>query len=117
MTEKPKENIKKAGRPRGSMTTKSQLLADRVMSEGETPLEIMLDAMRFYAKLARKIENKIKETELEDYNADELKKLMPLKNLAVSCAKDAAPFIHPRLANIEANVKVSNFEAALTELE
>jgi hypothetical protein len=36
---------------------------------------------------------------------------------AASIAKDAAPFVHPRLSNIDATVQVTGHEAALAELE
>ena len=36
---------------------------------------------------------------------------------ACAIAKDAAPYIHPRLSSVEASVGVTNHEAALDQLE
>ena len=36
---------------------------------------------------------------------------------ACAIAKDAAPYLHPRLSNVEAQIAVTGHEAALSELE
>lgn len=65
-----------AGRKRGSATKKTREIADRVAASGLTPLEVMIEAM------------------LSFHSAGELDR-------AASIAKDAAPYVHPRLAAIE----------------
>lgn len=65
-----------AGRKPGGRNRKSREIADRAASEGITPLEVMLRAMR------------------EHYDAERW-------DLAAGVAKDAAPYMHPRLAAIE----------------
>ncbi len=65
-----------AGRKLGSSTKKTREIADAAIANGITPLEVMLNAMR---KLN-----------------DEGQHLS-----ACSIAKDAAPYIHPRLASVE----------------
>lgn len=65
-----------AGRKVGSLTQKTREIAARAAKEGVTPLEVMLHAMRTH------------------YDAKDWDK-------AASVAKDAAPYIHPRLAAIE----------------
>lgn len=66
-----------AGRKKGSvLATKSRAVAEAISLTGETPLEVMLQAMRHYQA------------------AGEIDK-------ASNIAKDAAPYIHPRLAAIE----------------
>lgn len=65
-----------AGRKLGSTTKKTREIADAAIASGITPLEVMLNAMR---KLN-----------------DEGEFLQ-----ACSVAKDAAPYIHPRLASVE----------------
>ena len=65
-----------SGRKKGSLTTKTQELLAKAALDGITPLEVMLKAMRLHA---------------EDSKWDE----------AAGIAKDAAPYIHPRLAAIE----------------
>jgi hypothetical protein len=68
-----------AGRKRGSLTKRTQEIAARASAEGITPLEVMLGAMR------------------EAWEKGEKKE-------AAAIAKDAAPFVHPRLSSVEAKV-------------
>ena len=82
---------KGAGRKVGSATKKTREIADRAAAEGVTPLEVMLEAMNA----------------LRD--AGDLEK-------AASVAKDAAPYMHPRLASVEMNAKVTTHEASLDDL-
>jgi hypothetical protein len=65
-----------AGRKPGSTTTRTREIADRAAAEGVTPLEVMLEAMRTHYEAKR----------FDD---------------AAAVAKDAAPYMHPRLAAIE----------------
>jgi hypothetical protein len=65
-----------AGRKPGSRTEKTHKVAKRAAQEGTTPLELMLRVMREYD------------------DAGESDK-------AVSIAKDAAPYMHPRLAAVQ----------------
>lgn len=61
-----------SGRKAGSATQKTREIANRAAAEGITPLEVMLHAMR------------------KHYEAGAL-------DAAASIAKDAAPYMHPRL--------------------
>lgn len=65
------------------------------------PLDVMLGTMRSLWDQAH---------QGETINQD-------LRLQAVAVAKDAAPYLHPKLSNIEANVAVTGHEAALDELE
>lgn len=65
-----------AGRKPGSATKKTREIADRAASQGITPLEVMLGAMQSF------------------WDGGDVEK-------AASIAKDAAPYMHPRLAAIE----------------
>jgi hypothetical protein len=67
-----------AGRPKGAATRKTREIADKAASEGLMPLEFMLQVMR-------------------NPNAD-----MPQR---LDMAKSAAPYLHPRLANIDVGNK------------
>ncbi len=67
---------KGAGRPRGAATKRTRQIADRESRKGITPLEVMLKAMRVHA-------NK------KDWDA------------AASIAKDAAPYMHAKLASVQ----------------
>jgi hypothetical protein len=64
-----------AGRPKGATTKRSREIADRAALAGVMPLEIMLQGMCFYWKAG---------------NLDK----------AVAIAKDAAPYMHPRLTSV-----------------
>lgn len=65
-----------AGRPPGAVQTKTRAVAIKLGLNGLTPLEVMVKAMRYYA------------------DQGDLDK-------AASFAKDAAPYMHPRLASVE----------------
>jgi hypothetical protein len=65
-----------AGRKQGSATKKTREIADKAAASGITPLEVMLEAMNAFRV------------------AGDLEK-------AASFAKDAAPYMHPRLAAVE----------------
>lgn len=69
-----------AGRKPGSATKKTREIAEAALESGQSPLEYLLSIMR-------------------DPRADEDKR--------IDCAKAAAPYIHPRLSSVEANVKAS----------
>lgn len=82
-----------AGRKAGSATTKTRDVADKAAAEGITPLEVMLEAMNAFR------------------SAGDLEK-------ASGFAKDAAPYIHPRLAAVEhsGGVTVRTLAEELAEL-
>jgi hypothetical protein len=67
---------KGAGRKAGSATQKTREIADKAAAAGITPLEVMLEAMNEFRA------------------SGDLEK-------AAGFAKDAAPYIHPKLAAIE----------------
>lgn len=68
-----------AGRKPGSVTRKTRETAEKAHAEGITPLEVMLSAMR------------------KAYEEDRL-------DAAFGYAKDAAPYMHAKLANVQAEV-------------
>lgn len=79
---------KGAGRKPGGKNQKSREIADKAAEQGITPLEVMLDAMRHMHKMA-----------MVD-GLDDIEKGSILKE-AAEIAKDAAPYMHPRLAAIQ----------------
>ncbi len=89
------------GRPRGSANRKTRLIADKAAEEGIIPLEVQLKTMRAL------------------WDAATSGPIMDLEKAVAACAiaKDAAPYIHPRLSSIEAQVAITGHEAALAELE
>ena len=71
-----------AGRPKGSLTKRTREIAERALSEGITPLDVMLMAMRHAV------------------DAGDLA-------AAHAFAKDAAPYMHARPAAVECTGKAS----------
>ena len=67
---------KGAGRPRGAATKVTRKIADRESRKGITPLEVMLKAMR------------------EHHSKKEW-------DAAAAIAKDAAPYMHAKLASVQ----------------
>jgi hypothetical protein len=71
-----------AGRPPGSKNQRTAEIARAAVEAGITPIEVMLNAMR----------------ELWDQGTPEAKRE------AATIAKDAAPYVHPRLSSIDQNI-------------
>jgi hypothetical protein len=82
-----------AGRPVGSKNQRTAEIARAAAESGITPIEVMLGAMR----------------ELWDVGTPEAKRE------AAEIAKDAAPYIHPRLASIDQTVSETRPFALLVE--
>lgn len=82
-----------------------------------TPLEVMLDNMRFAHEEAQGVLQR-----LLDAGADlpegfsEFKELLRFRAMAQDAAKDAAPYLHPRLSSVEMNAKVAVHEESLDDL-
>jgi hypothetical protein len=85
-----------AGRKKSAATVKTREIADKVIAqteEGQTPLEVMMRVMTGFMAEAEQASNS------ED--PDEKKAAMKLWMMAADVAKDAAPYIHPRLSAID----------------
>lgn len=96
------------GRKKGSVSEKTKMLREiskKAIQQGITPLEVMLDNMRFYHSQAGDLLSKI----LEGINkkkppaelVEMLNNLGSFRKMAGEAAVDAAPYCHPRLANIQ----------------
>ena len=81
-----------AGRTLGAATKKTRAIADQAAAEGITPLEVMLNAMR----------------------AALLDGDLPF---AVSIARDAAPYCHPRLSAITVKENIDIDVSTMTDEE
>lgn len=83
-----------AGRKKGGATTKTREIADKVIAEakGNSPLEVMLRIMEGLVEQAEQARN----SEEPEVRMSATRIMM----MAANVAKDAAPFIHPRLANV-----------------
>ncbi len=108
-----------AGRKAGSATKRTREIADKAAEEGATPLNVMLDNMRFYHERANAALEKlltgmspaevVKDEGQGQIEGDDKPvtiidavKLIPgLREKAGNAAKDVAPYMHPRLTPTE----------------
>ncbi|WP_238878645.1 hypothetical protein [Achromobacter xylosoxidans] len=94
---------KGAGRKPGAATKKTREIADKAAAEGITPLEVMLRAMTALVDQADALaagsgaKDKEQTAELNGKAVSRIGLLVA----AADVAKDAAPYIHPRLAAVE----------------
>lgn len=93
---------KGAGRKTGSATKRTREIADKAAASGVTPLDVMLDNMVFAHSHAATLLGKLLDAGAEVPDGfDSLKELLRYRTLAQEAAKDAAPYIHPKLQAIE----------------
>lgn len=105
-----------AGRKAGALTTKTREVAEKAAAAGMTPLEVMLDNMQHFQKVALDAEAVLEgltaaeftgrvtaETPEEQFKAllAQVKKTAGFRQLAQDAARDAAPYVHPKLASVE----------------
>lgn len=111
-----------AGRKKGLPNKRTQELVARAEAGGVMPIDVLLGDMRMYHTEGQQLFDQIRgkivisPEEVSEFEALE-KKASFYKQIARDCAEKAAPYLHPRLASIEAKVEVSNHETALAELE
>lgn len=102
-----------SGRKLGAVTKRTRAIANQAAASGQTPLEVMLDNMRHFQKVALDAEAVIEAIAQDDFEAlgenhetrfkamlAKVKAAAGLRQMAQECASDAAPFIHARLAAI-----------------
>lgn len=113
-----------AGRKPGSLTKRTREIAEKASALGKTPLEVMLDNMRHFQQVALDAEAVLDGLTAEEITGTEMKpedqfKVLlakakhaaGLRQMAHECARDAAPFIHARLASVQMEVgKVGDFD-------
>ena len=101
-----------AGRKVSSLTVRSRETAEQLVAKGETPLDIMVANMLHFHRLAETAEAALAEISAETvlsmapdeqfkHLLAQVKKAAGLRESAQSCARDAAPYVHPRLATVE----------------
>lgn len=112
-----------AGRPKGSVNPRTRVLNDLAAKvaageTGQTPLELMIACMNYLQREAIRCERE--GTVMIDGSGDARKVFGPttLRLMACEVASKAAPYVHPRLAQVEAKVKgeLSIYEASLRAL-
>jgi len=114
---------KTGGRKPGSRNKATQEMLAKVAATGMTPLQIMLDNMRHAYNNALEVEASITPKLVDGTNPDdafdvllaEVEKAVGYRQIAQECAKDAAPYSHPRLAAIEHSGEVEKREPVTIE--
>lgn len=105
-----------AGRPAGAITKRTREVAERVSATGMSPLEVMIDNMRHFQQVAIDAEALLDGMTVEEFTgritADtpeeqfkallaEVKKTAGFRQMAQDAARDAAPYMHPKLATVD----------------
>jgi hypothetical protein len=104
-----------AGRPAGlpSVKTKRRIEAvEKALADGIDPLNVMLDNMRHFHKLALSAEGVLSELSAEavknmkpeeqfKHVIADVKKAAGFREASQNCARDAAPYCHSKLSTIE----------------
>jgi hypothetical protein len=92
------------GRRKGSLNRRTKALraiAAEALESGVTPLEVMLENMRFFHAEAEELLARVTSgLEDDERSGDLLQLLAKLRHFrleAQRCAVDAAPYLHPRL--------------------
>ena len=94
---------KTGGRQKGTLNKKTILRQKQAeaAATGVMPCDVMLDNMRFAYSRAVEMLAKIVEGGPEAAgNIELLGELIRLRQIAQQCAKDAAPYYHPKLASV-----------------
>ena len=105
-----------AGRKVGALTERTRAVAERALAEGKAPLEVMLDNMRHFQQVALDAEATLEGLTHDEFVGTltsttpedqfkallaQVKKTAGFRQLAQECARDAASYMHPKLASIE----------------
>lgn len=109
-----------AGRKQGALTKRTQEIAEQALASGKAPLEIMLENMRHFQKVAVDAEATFEGLTAEEFLGSaiemtpedqfksllaQVKKAAGLRQMAHDCARDAAPYMHARLQAVEVTGK------------
>lgn len=105
-----------AGRKHGALTERTRAVAERALAEGKAPLEVMLDNMRHFQQVALDAEATLEGLTVSEFTGRvtaetpeqqfkellaQVKKTAGFRQMAQECARDAAVFMHPKLAAVE----------------
>ena len=91
---------KTGGRQAGTPNKASAARQAEVAASGVNPLEVMLANMRFHHRQAEDLEL-LSAAESPEAKIQILSEASRHRQMAQACAKDAANYVHPKLANIQ----------------
>lgn len=116
-----------AGRPPGALTKRTREIAEQAAAEGKEPLQVMLENMRHFMKVAHDAEAVIEamgeddiailgDSHQEQFKAllSKVKQAAGLRQIAQECARDAAGYIHPRLSAVEHSGEITTTKVIRT---
>lgn len=102
-----------SGRKAGALTKKTRDIAERALATGMAPLDVMLGNMRHFQQVAIDAEAVLAQMSAENLPGNpesaedqfkallaEVKKAAGFRQMAHDCARDAAPYVHPRLTSV-----------------
>lgn len=103
-----------SGRKVGAITKRTRAVAEKAAATGRTPLEVMLDNMWHFQKVAEDAEaviscmNEEQFASLGGSHEEQFKELLAkvkaaagLRQMAHECARDAAGYMHPKLSAVQ----------------
>jgi len=112
-----------AGRKTGALTKRTREVAERAVATGKTPLEIMLANMTHFQQVALDAEAMLEGLTAEEFAGQvaqdatpedqfkyllaQVKKTVGLRQAAQDAARDAAPYVHPKLSSVEVDARVA----------
>jgi len=109
-----------AGRKRGALTKRTREVAEKAAATGRSPLEVMLENMWHFQKVAEDAEaviscmNEEQVASLGESHEEQFKSLLAkvkaaagLRQMAHECARDAASYMHPKLSAIQHSGELS----------
>jgi len=102
-----------SGRKTGALTVRTRKIAEQAAAEGKAPVEVMLENMRHFQQVALDAEAVIESMNEEEVSSlgqnheEQFKALLAkvkqaagLRQMAHECARDAAPYLHPKLSAV-----------------
>ncbi len=105
-----------AGRKEGAVTKRTRAVADKAIETGKTPLDVMIENMCHFHQVALDAEATLDGLTAAEFSAKispdaspedqfkfllaEVKKTAGLRQMAQDAARDAAPYVHAKLASI-----------------
>src|SRR5882757_8256782 len=112
---KPGEH--RGGRKPGTPNKASAAREAEVAASGVTPLEVMLANMRFHHRHAEELLELLSAAEGPEAKIQILGEASRHRRMAQDCAKDAANYVHPKLASVQHGGDPDNPLNAVTDAD